>query len=331
MFKRIKKLFLITVILLLVIQSFIASVYAAEKVNFPERAVTIICPWAAGGGTDALARFVADQLQKRFSQPFIVINKTGGDGAVGHTAGALAKPDGYTMTFATIEISNMHWMGLTDVSVDNFEYVIHLNQDPASVCVQVDSPWNTVGDLIDDIKNNPGKYMFSASATGGIWDLSRIGLLHNAGLPIDSVVWVPTTGAAPSITELLGGHIDVYTGSLPEAQAQIEAKLIKPIAIMADERDPNYPDVPTLKEQGINWSSGTWRGFLVPRSTPKEIVNILYEACYDVAQTDEFKDFMKKRGFGIRIMNSEEFENFAREQDQTWKTILELGGYTKES
>jgi len=315
---------------LLFVQSIILTAYAGEaQVNYPERAVTIICPWAAGGGTDALARFMADQLQKKFGQPFIVVNKTGGDGAVGHTSGALARPDGYTITLATIEISNMHWMGLTDVNVDNFDYVIHLNQDPASVCVQTSSSWNTIKELLDAIKNNPGEYMFSASSTGGIWDLSRIGMLHAAGIPVDYVVWVPTTGAAPSITELLGGHVDVYTGSLPEALAQIEAKLMKPLAIMADQRDPNFPDLPTLKENGIDWSSGTWRGLLVPRGTSKEIINLLYEACNEIAQTVEFKDFMKKTGFGIRIMNPEEFEKFAREQDQTWKVILELGGYLK--
>lgn len=322
--------FIALLILLLLTLSFISECTTVEaQVNYPVKAVTMICPWAAGGGTDALARFMADQLQKKFGNPFVVVNKTGGNGAVGHTAGALAKPDGYTLTLATLEIANMHWMGLTDVSVDNFDYVILLNQDPASVCVKADAPWKTVSELLDDIKNNPGKYMFSASSTGGIWDLSRIGMLNVAGLPVDSVTWIPTTGAAPSITELLGGHVDVYTGSLPEAKSQIDANLLRPLAIMADERDPNFPDVPTLKEIGIDWSSGTWRGFLVPRGTPKEIIDLLYNACTEIANSSEFKDFMSKRGFSILIKNPEEFTQFAKEQDQTWKTILELGGYTQ--
>lgn len=323
--------FLSTLLVLSVLILIFMSVSIAGKaqVNYPAKAVTIICPWSAGGGTDALARFMADQLQKKFGQPFVVINKTGGSGGTGHTAGAIAKPDGYTLTLATIEIANMHWMGLTEVTVDDFDYVIHLNRDPASVCVNAEAPWETLDDLLGDIKNNPGKYMFSASSTGGIWDLSRIGMLDAAGLPIDSVIWVPTTGAAPSITELLGGHVDVYTGSLPEAQSQIEANLIKPLAIMADERDPNFPDVPTLKELGIDWSSGTWRGFLVPKGTPKEIIDTLYNACNEIANSDEFKDFMSKRGFSIQIKNPEEFEKFAKEQNQTWKKILDLGGYTQ--
>ena len=323
-----KKVLSLVIVLLLVF--FLSSTVCAQttfKVNYPEKAVVIICPWAAGGGTDALARFMADQFQKKFGQPFVVVNKTGGNGATGHTAGALAKPDGYTLTLATIELANMHWMGLTDLTVDNFDYVVQVNQDPASVCVKADAPWTTLKELLDDIKNNPGKYMFSASSTGGIWDLSRIGMLNAVGLPVDSVKWIPTTGAAPSITELLGGHVDVYTGSLPEAKSQIDANLLRPLAIMANERDPNFPNIPTLKELGIDWSSGTWRGFVVPKGTPKEIIDLLYNASLEITNSSEFKDFMSMRGFSIQIKNPEEFAKFAKEQDTTWKTILELAGY----
>lgn len=323
-----KKVLSLVIVLLLVF--FLSSTVCAQttlKVSYPEKAVVVICPWAAGGGTDALARFMADQFQKKFGQPFVVVNKTGGNGATGHTAGALAKPDGYTLTLATIELANMHWMGLTDLTVDNFDYVVQVNQDPASVCVKADAPWTTLKELLDDIKNNPGKYMFSASSTGGIWDLSRIGMLNAVGLPVASVKWIPTTGAAPSITELLGGHVDVYTGSLPEAKSQIDANLLRPLAIMADERDPNFPNVPTLKELGIDWSSGTWRGFVVPKGTPKEIIDLLYNASLEITNSSEFKDFMSMRGFSIQIKNPEEFAKFAKEQDTTWKTILELAGY----
>lgn len=323
------KLLVVFLSLAFIVVSLMSGCKPQEKVSYPEKAVTIICPWAAGGGTDALARFMADRLQHKFGQPFVVVNKTGGNGAVGHVAGALAKPDGYTLTLVTLEIATMHWMGLTDVTIDNFDFIIQLNQDPAAVLVKADAPWKTIKDLLDDIKKNPGKYKFSGSGTGTIWDLSRIGMFHAAGIPVDSVTWVPTTGAAPSITELLGGHVDVIVCSLPEAKSQIDAGLIKPLAVMADKRVSTFPDVPTLKESGINWSSGTWRGLAAPRGTPKEIIDILYNACNEIANSSEFKDFMSQRGFGIKIGNPEEFTQFAKEQDQTWKQILELGGYIK--
>jgi len=300
-----------------------------KKIEYPTKAVTIICPWAAGGGTDALARLMADAFSKKFDQPFVVVNKTGGGGATGHTAGALAAPDGYTLTLVTLEISTIHWMGMGDVSVDNYDFVIQLNQDPSSVIVKADAPWKDLKELLDDIRNNPGKFSFSGSGAGTIWDLSRIGMLHTAGIPVDSVKWVPTAGAAPSITELLGGHVDVITCSLPEAKSQIEAGLLRPLAIMADERDPRFPDVPTLKEQGVDWSSGTWRGIAVPKGTPQEIIDIIYNAAMEIANSDEFKDFMNKKGFGIKIRGPKEFEEFARQEDKRWEEIIKLGGYGK--
>lgn len=328
-----KKTFFTSLILLLILIFLLSSSISCKKeekkIEYPTKAVTIICPWAAGGGTDALARFMADAFSKKFGQPFVVVNKTGGGGATGHTAGALAPADGYTLTLVTLEVATVKSMGMGDVGVDNFDFVIQLNQDSSSVIVRADAPWKTLNDLLNDIKNNPGKYSFSGSGAGTIWDLSRIGMLHAAGIPVDSVKWIPTTGAAPSITELLGGHVDVITCSLPEAKSQIDAGLLRPLAIMADERDPRFPNVPTLKELGINWSSGTWRGIAVPRGTPKEIIDIIYKAALEIANSEEFKNFMNQRGFGIKIRGPEEFKQFAKEEEERWKEIIKLGGYSQ--
>ena len=326
--KRFLKI-LVVLLILVVLPSALLSGCAPKKATYPERAVTIICPWSPGGSTDTTARFMAQEFQKKFGKPFIVVNKTGGGGATGHEAGALAKPDGYTLTFVTLEITTMHWMGLTKVTPNDFDFIVQTNEDPSAVIVRADAPWKNVNELLDDIKKNPGKFMFSGSSAGSIWDLSRIGMLHAAGIPVDSVKWIPTKGAAPAVTELLGGHVDVITCMLPEVKSQIDAGLLRPLAIMADKRDPNYPNVPTLKESGINWSSGTWRGLAAPKGTPKEIINALYNAWIEVSKTKEYKDFMGKMGYGVKIRNPQEFTQFVKEQDQTWKTILKLGGYIK--
>jgi len=314
-----------SIILLLVVSLLSLTVFAA----YPVKTVEIVCPWGAGGGTDRLARFFADQLQKELGEPFVVVNKTGGGGAVGHSAGAFARPDGYTVTLVTLEISLMHWMGLTTLNVDNFDYVIQLNQDASSVLVKADAPWQTVEELLEEIRKNPGKIKFSGSSAGSIWDLARIGMFNAVGIAPDAVIWVPTTGAAPSIVELLGGHVEVITCSLPEASAQVEAGQLRALAVMANQRLPQYPNVPTLKEQGINWYAGTWRGLSVPKNTPKEVIQTLYNASLKIAQSDTFKDFMNKTGFGIELRGPEEFYEFAKEQDTTWQAILKLGGYAK--
>jgi tripartite-type tricarboxylate transporter receptor subunit TctC len=296
---------------------------------YPTRSVTVVCPWGAGGGTDRLTRFMASQLELAYGKPFTVVNKTGGNGAVGHSAGAYAKPDGYTITMVTLELATMHWMGLTELNYADFDYVIQLNQDPAGVTVKADAPWANLQNLLNDIKSKPGTFKFSGTAAGGVWDLARIGMLDKAGLDVKSVDWIPTKGAAPSIIELLGGHVDVVTCSLPEAASQIAAKEVRPLAIMDDERAANYPDVPTLKEQGVDWSLGTWRGFAVPKGTPKEIIDDLYMALKKIVESEEYKSFMEKNGFGVKVRDSAAFAEFVKQQDADLKRVMELGGYLK--
>ncbi len=297
--------------------------------TYPNRAITVICPWAPGGGTDRLTRYLADQLKAELGVPVIVENKTGGNGGVGHGAGARAKADGYTLTHVTLEIATVHWLGLADVTYKDFKPIIQFNEDSSSVLVRADAPWKNANELLAHIKANPGKLLFSGSGAGTIWDLARIGLLDVAGIPVDAVTWVPTTGAAPSLVELLGGHVHVVTCSLAEAASQVQAGLVKVLAVMADDRLPAFPQVPTLKEQGVNWSAGTWRGFAVPAGTPDDVVRVLYTAMSKIVATEEFKSFMATNGFGIRIRGPQEFGEFMAAQDRAWNAVLKLGGYTQ--
>lgn len=316
-------------LVILCLAAMVAVSAGAAYAAYPTRNVTVVCPWGAGGGTDRLTRFMASQLEKDLGKPVTVVNKTGGSGAVGHSAGAYAKADGHTITMVTLEIATMHWLGLTDLSYADFAYVIQLNQDPAGVMVKADAPWKNMEELLADIKANPGKFKFSGSGVGAVWDLARIGMLDKAGIDVKSVDWIPTKGAAPSIIELLGGHVDVLTCSLPEASSQIAAGEIRALAIMADERDPRFPDVKTLKEQGLDWSFGTWRGLAVPKDTPAELIDTIYASCKKIVDSAEYKDFMDKNGFGVLIRDPKAFSDFAEEQDSTLKKVLELGGYAK--
>ena len=213
------------------------------------------------------------------------------------------------------------------MSHEAFEYIIQMNADPAGVIVRKDAPWQNIGQLIDHIRRNPGKLQFSGTAVGGSWDLSRIGMIQAAGLPVDSTVWIPSQGAAPAIVELLGGHIDVITCSLPEAQSQLESGDFRALAVMSDERQPGFPNVPTLKESGINWSSEAWRGITVPKGTPPEIVRMLRERAQQIARSDAYREFMSRNGFGIVIRVGDEFARYAAEQDRTWQTIIRASGY----
>ncbi len=297
--------------------------------KYPERPITLVCPWAAGGGTDALSRVCAALLEKELGVPVNVVNRTGGSGATGHTAGATAKPDGYTITMITVEITMMHWRGLAKVTYEDYAPVAQLNFDAAGVNVNVKSPWKSMKELNAYVKANPGKLTASGTGVGGIWDLARAGWLQAAGLGVNDVRWVPSRGAAPGLQECVAGGIDVVTCSIPEAASLIEAGKIRALAIMSDERHPAFPDIPTLKEQGMDWSVGAWRGIAMPKGTPADIVAVMEKALEKIVATKEYKEFMKNKGYGILYRSSSEFGKFLAEADKANGALLKATGIVK--
>ncbi len=288
--------------------------------GYPNRPIVLICPWAAGGGTDRCSRQVAAMLEQELGVPVNVINATGGAGVTGHTRGALAKPDGYTVTMVTVEIYMLHWRGLTNISYQDYRPVARLNVDAAAVFVRSDAPWERLERLNEHIREHPGELTASGTASGGIWHLAFAGLLDNAGMSPADVIWVSINGSAPSLQELLAGGVDVVCCSLPEAQSLLDADRVRCLGVMADERVEQFPDVPTFKEQGIDWQMSGWRGICVPKDTPPEIADRLTEALAAVAQSDGYQDFMQTAGFHAEFQTPDEFARSLHDVDE------QLGG-----
>src|SRR5436190_7396997 len=214
---------------------------ASAQENYPTRPIQLICPWGAGGGTDATARIVAALLEKDFGQPVSVVNRIGGSGVVGHSAIATAAPDGYTLGIITVEIAMMHWQGLTDLTPRSYTPLALMNEDPPGIQVKSDSPYKTVKDLADAIKAAPaGKLKASGTGQGGIWHLALIGWLTAMGLKPSHVPWVPSNGAAPAMQDLAAGGIDIVTCSVPEAKSMIDAGKARSLAVMAPQRNPAF-------------------------------------------------------------------------------------------
>src|SRR5262249_13451760 len=138
---------------------------------YPDRPITFIVPWGAGGGTDGTARYFAAMMEKELGQPVNVVNRTGGSGVVGHSAIAQAPADGYTLGMITVEITMMHWQGLTELGPASYTPLALVNSDPAGFTVRADSPYKSVKEAIDFIKANPGKLKASGTGQGGIWHL----------------------------------------------------------------------------------------------------------------------------------------------------------------
>ena len=290
--------------------------------TYPSKAISIVCPWKQGGGTDRLARFMADQLQIKLGVPVVVENRIGGSGAVGFAAGANAAPDGYTITMATFELSTMHWIGISKLTYEDFTPLVQLNGDAAAIIVPKNGRFSSLPELLKFVRENPGKLKMSGTAKGAAWDLARSGLLMADGLPVDSVVWVPADGAAPAIVELLGGHIDAVCCSVPEALSQIESGQLAALAVTSPERLEEFPNIPTCKELGVQWEAVGWRGLALPKGAPANVVSKLEDVSLEIAQSDAFRNFMKKNGFAASVRGPEGFKEFLREQDERWHKVI---------
>src|SRR3989475_6753217 len=157
-------------------------VAAAAQAQYPQRPVQLIVPWGAGGGTDATARIIGTLLEKELKQPFNVVNRTGGSGVVGHQAIASSPADGYTLGMITVEITMMHWVGLTPLTYKDYTPIGLVNADPAGIHGRVDSPYKSTKDPIAAIKAAPGKSKASGTGQGGIWHLAIAGLLKDQGV-----------------------------------------------------------------------------------------------------------------------------------------------------
>ena len=301
----------------------------ASAAEYPKRPITMICPWGAGGGTDAVSRILATLLKTELGVPVNVVNRTGGGGAIGHTAMATARPDGYTIGLATVEITMIHWMGLTRVTYKDITPVCMVNSDPAGINVRADAPWKTYKDLEKYVRENPGKLKSSGTGPGGIWHLAMAGWLKAIGMAPTAIKWIPSKGAAPALQDLMAGGIDMSTCSLPEAATLIDVGRIRPLAIMAEKRDPLFPHVPTLKDKGVNWSCGAWRGVVGPKGTSPQIVAVLERAIKKIVDSQEFKKFMKNRGYGIYWMDSESLARTLAEADEANGQIMKTAGIVK--
>jgi tripartite-type tricarboxylate transporter receptor subunit TctC len=308
----------------------LAAALPASAQNYPTRPITLIVPWGAGGGTDATARILASLMEKELGQPVNVVNRTGGSGVVGHAAIASAPADGYTIGLATVEISMMHWQGLTELSGASYTPIGLVNADPAGVQVRADAPYKDIKELLAAIKANPGKFKASGTGQGGIWHLALAGLLRDQKIDPASVSWVPSNGAAPGLQDMVAGGIDIAPVSLPEARSLIDAGKVKSLAIMNDKPAALYPQVPTLKQAiGSDWTTAAWRGIVAPKGIPADVRTKLAATVQKVANSKEYHDFMASRGFGVIYAGPEEFGKFMAKSDADLGATMKAVGIAK--
>lgn len=301
----------------------IASSLIAQ--DYPNRPITMIVPWGAGGGTDATARIVAQLLEDELGEPINVINRTGGGSVIGHTEIARAEPDGYTLGSITTELSMFHWLDQAEITYQDYTPIGLFNADFGGVFVREDSRFESMQDLVDAWRDNASAISGGGANQGGVNHLAYAAMVAEAGG--NEAYWIPTEGAAPALQQLTAGTLDVAVVQFPEASALMEAGRIRPLATLDTERNEGYPDIPTISEgSDIAYSISGWRGLAGPAGLPEDVTETLVAALENVVNSDDYKEFMDSRQFTIAWEPGEEFADYLAEKDEQFGQGLRAAG-----
>lgn len=285
--------------------------------TYPDKPIEIIVPFAPGGGTDAVGRALAESLKKTLNQDVVVVNKTGGSGAVGMQEGLSAKADGYKLTVVTREVTSLPILKLAPFNTLDFKFVGSVNKDPGVLVVSGKSKYKTLEDFLTGLKDSNGKMKFAASAVPNYYGIQ---LAQEAQ---SEFITVPFQGAAPAIIEILGGRADFGLYNPGEIKAQLESGDLRALAVMSDERFSGLKDVPTFKEKGLDIVSETYRGIAVPKDTPENVVKVLEEAIAKAKEDPAFTGFMEKSFLGQEYLDSEGFKALIEKDMELLEPLLE--------
>jgi tripartite-type tricarboxylate transporter receptor subunit TctC len=285
----------------------IAWCNSAIAQNFPSRPITLIVSSAPAGPLDAAGRMLADYLSKSLGKPVVIENRPGASGAV--AAGILAKApaDGYTLMISTRAITiNPSLYKLPFDTSKAFMPVAMVMGQPNLLVVGKDFPARTVPQLIQVLKDNPEKYTFGSPGSGGIPHLAGEMFKSFTGT---SILHIPYKGAAPLMTDLLGGRVDMTFSSPGTALAQVNEGKVFPIAIASDKRSPLLPNIPTFAEYGIKgFNIESWYGVFAPSGTPLDVVKLLNQEINAFLRTEDAKKRISNLGATPVILNPEEFK-----------------------
>lgn len=285
------------------------SVSSALADDYPSRPVTIIVPFGPGGGVDTNTRALTPYLEKYLGENVIVENRGGGGGISGHTLGAMAKPDGYTLTMVSTGICSGPWtIKNLKFSPESFEYIGQVSFVPNFLVVNIKSPWKNLKELIDYAKANPGK-LTTPHMDG--WTSSTIADARFTYLTgVDTKVVGGFKSGAANLASILGGHTNYSFNNTNEVLPHSAAGTIRVLAVAAPTRSAFLPDVPTFRELGYDDTSGVFRALAAPKGTPKPVLEKLDKALKAAMQDPNLPADFKKVGLTVDYLGPRETEAF---------------------
>jgi tripartite-type tricarboxylate transporter receptor subunit TctC len=299
---------------------------SAIAADYPRKPINVLIGFAPGGGSDVMLSMVRPHLEKLLKTTLVPVYKPGSGADIAFTELAHSKPDGYTIGITTTPQVPINPIAReTQWKMSDMLFVANVVTDPGILVVRADGPHKTLADFLKSAKEQPGKLTAGASsAPGDDWFAM---LMLNAAAKVDTNI-VPFSGDGPSWQAALAGHTDASANNLSIVYSQVKAGKLRALALMADKRTPFLPDVPTFKELGYDFTSGSARGFAMPKGTPKEIVTIFASAVKQVMDSAEFKTNAEKTAFPSDYQNPEEYAAYVKKLEAVYKPLWEKYGKT---
>ena len=305
--------------------------FALGQSTYPAKPVRMIVPWPAGGGTDMMARPLAQKLTERLGQTVVVENRGGASGIVGSEIAARAAPDGYTILVdnVTSHATNITlFTKLTYNSLRDYAPVTLLTTVANIIVVHPSLPARSVKDLVALARSHPGQLSFASYGTGGTTHLAGEMLKARAGI---DMVHVPYKGGAPALVDAVAGHVPVYFSVLSTSSAQVQAGKLRALAVTGAERDPLFRDVPTVAESGYpGFEANNWYGLLTPAGVPREIIARLNSEIQAVLKQPDVIERLASQGNKIFVSTPEQLRDHMAAETRKWAEVIKAAGVRAE-
>jgi tripartite-type tricarboxylate transporter receptor subunit TctC len=299
----------------------------AQLPAYPDRPVSMVVTFAAGGSSDVLARAVADAMSHGLGQQIAVDNRPGAGGQIGAEAVARAAPDGYTILFGTngtLGIGPALYKNLRYDPLRDLAPVGLLHKLPLLLIVNPSVPAKDLHELIDYARANPGKLSFASAGVGSVSHLA--GELFKEDAKID-ILHVPYKGGGAAVTDLISGRVSMMLETIPNALPLARSGQMRAIAVTTKERSSSAPDIPTIAESGLpDFDVSAWTGLFVPAGTPRAIVDRLNAETRKITGEKHYVDLIQSMGTNVAASSPEEFGAFVREDIARWNKVIEQAG-----
>ncbi|NML44438.1 tripartite tricarboxylate transporter substrate binding protein [Ramlibacter sp. G-1-2-2] len=303
-----------------VLAAALMTAFAAHAEDWPTKPVKIIVPFATGGGSDFVARFIANKLQAAFGQAFVVDNRPGAGGNLGVEMGVKSPADGYTLTLVASSYTvNPAVYKLKFDPVTDIAPIVQIAQGPLILCANPGLPAKSVQELVALAKAQPGKVNFASSGTGGIAHAAGELFAQRAGVKLTHI---PYKGTGPAMNDTIGGTTQLFFSSAASAIPQIQGGKLRALAVTTAQRVPALPDVPTAQEAGVgNYTVTLWHGLIAPKGTPPAVIEKINAAVNKIMQSKETADVLKGDGMAPAGGSAAQFATIIRSEIDTWQQL----------